>query len=201
MPGADGKSSLKSKGSDFDLPKLEDSVTPDTGNVIGMDSSDLTSINFSKINRNYADNFQKTTLEQIWRSGLVPEPKKPKFGGFEEGEALESNVDVQREKFPLNQFEDILPDKHFDEQQNKEGRPEDIDYGLEPSPTPKASKPKPMKEDKKKKSLFTETPKQPILSPEEKTKSFLGNTISPILGGDKGFESVPKNISNVVGKF
>ena len=30
MPGADGKSSLKSKGSDFDLPKLEDSVTPDT---------------------------------------------------------------------------------------------------------------------------------------------------------------------------
>ena len=112
---------------------------------------------------------------------------------------MRPDVDVQREKFPLNQFEDILPDKHFDEQQNKEGRPEDIDYGLEPSPTPRTSKPKPMKEDKKKKSLFTETPKQPILPPEEKTKSF-EDTISPI-GGDKGFESVPKNISNVVGKF
>ena len=204
MPGADGKSSLKSKGNDFDLPKLEDSVTPDTGNVIGMDSSDLTSVNFSKINRNYVDNFQKTSLEQIWRSGLVPEPKKPKFGGFEGGESLEADVDVQREKFPLNQFEDILPDKHFDEQQNKEGRPEDIDYGLEPSPgVPHNAppKPKPMKEDKKKKSLFTETPKQPILPPEEKTKSFLGNTISPIMGGDKGFDSVPKDVSKVVGKF
>ena len=108
---------------------------------------------------------------------------------------------MQREKFPLNQFEDILPDKHFDKQQAKQGKHEDIDYGLEPYPTPKVSKPKPMKEDKKKKSLFTETPKQPILPPEEKTKSFLVNTISPILGGDKGFESVPKNISNVVGKF
>jgi len=201
MPGADGKSSLKSKGNDFDLPKLENSVTPDTGNVIGMDSTDLTSVNFSKINRNYADNFQKTTLEQIWRSGLVPEPKKPKFGGFEGGEALESNVDVQRQQFPLNQIEDILPDKHFDEQQAKQGKPEPIDYGLEPSPTPKTSKPKPMKEDKKKKSLFTETPKQPILAPEEKSKSFLGNTISPIMGGDKGFDSVPKNVSKVVGKF
>ena len=64
MPGADGKSSLKSKGKDFDLPKLEDSVTPDTGNVIGMDSSDLTSVNFSKINRNYVDskNFVRTNL-------------------------------------------------------------------------------------------------------------------------------------------
>ena len=201
MPGADGKSSLKTKGEEFNLPKLEDSVTPDTGNVIGMDSLDLTSVNFSKINRNYVDNFQKTTLEQIWRTGLVPEPKKPKFGGFEGGEALESNVDVQRQQFPLNQIEDILPDKHFDKQQAKQGKPEDIDYGLEPSPAPKAAKPKPMKKEKVKKSLFTETPKQTLLPPEEKKKSFLGNTISPIMGGKKGFNSVPKNVSKVVGKF
>ena len=204
MPGADGKSSLKSKGKDFNLPRLEDSVTPDTGNIVGIDTSDLISTNISKLNRNYVDNFQKTSLEQIWRSGLVPEPKKPKFGGFEGGEALEANVDVQREQFPLNQFEDILPDKHFDTQQAKEGRPEPIDYGLEPSPgvpTTPPPKPKPMKEDKKKKSLFTEKPQQNIISPEEKSKSFLGNTIPPIVGGEKGFDSVPKDVSKVVGKF
>ena len=63
-----------------------------------MDSSDLLSVNFSKINRNYVDNFQKTSLEQIWRSGLVREPKKPKFGGFEGGESLEARCRCTKRK-------------------------------------------------------------------------------------------------------
>ena len=52
MPSIYGKSS-KSKGSDFDL--LEDSAVQ-----VRWTLQDLLSVNFSKINRNYVDNFQKT---------------------------------------------------------------------------------------------------------------------------------------------